>query len=224
MLCPRCTPLQSWGSICDCHPPRSLPPSLALCLPTHSDAQAAFLTSPGAPGSSRLGLPHSGPLSPAPWASRQLQVRPLPTKATYLGLPFALAGAARVLIGGPLCGLWEEHTDITWLCHSQPGPAVARLEKTERWETASHGLQGKVPLTTSLRAQQGCQTSLPGDILSAQHPPHLLGSRRPGVTTPSSPIVPIWLWAGASPALPPPGQLGRCEWPRRTLSPTPGPE
>lgn len=26
----------------------------------------------------------------------------------YLSLPFALAGAARVLTGGPLCSLWKE--------------------------------------------------------------------------------------------------------------------
>lgn len=105
--------------------------------------------------------PHSHPLCPPPWASCQLQARPLPTKATYLGLPFALAGAARVLIGGPLCGLWEEHTDITQPCHSQPGQAVAGLEETESWEMASHSLQGKVPLTTSLQASRAARPPYP---------------------------------------------------------------
>ena len=57
MLCPRCAPLQSGGSICDCPPPPPLSSRPAVCLTTHSDAQAAFLTTPGAPGSFRLGLP-----------------------------------------------------------------------------------------------------------------------------------------------------------------------
>lgn len=35
------------------------------------------------------------------------------------------------------------------------------LERTESWERASHGLQGKVPLTTSTWTRQGCQTPYP---------------------------------------------------------------
>lgn len=91
-----------------------------------------ILTCTGGPGSSRLGL-CEGSLMPTPCPTilqtkslllAPSQAGPQTTKSTYLGLPFALAGAACVLVGGPLCGLWEEHTDITWLCHSPSGQAA----------------------------------------------------------------------------------------------------
>lgn len=40
-------------------------------------------------------------------------------------------------------------------------------------------------------ASRAARTSLPRDILLAQHPLYLLGSRKPGVTTPLSPIIPM---------------------------------
>lgn len=139
---------------------------------------AASSPAPGAPSSSRLGLSCRWPRactlhlppSPQPQASCPLQARALTTMATYLRLPLALAGAARVLVGGPLCGLWEEHTDITRLCHSQPEQAAAGAGETGSWERASHSLQGKVPFKTSTWAQQGCQTSLSRDMCSSPTP------------------------------------------------------
>lgn len=107
----------------------SLPGRLSTSLPTQM-LGAASSPAPGGPCSLAAPLiqaassPHGAPPSQKPQAS--YPPGPWTTKATYLSLPFALAGAACVLVGGPLCGLWEEHTDITRLCHSLLGQAAAR--------------------------------------------------------------------------------------------------
>lgn len=83
-------------------------------------------------------------------------------KATYLSLSFALAGAACILVGGPLCGLWDEHTDITQLCHSSPGQAAAGVcSGQEAGKGSGTACRVSVPLTTSTWTQRTARSPYP---------------------------------------------------------------
>lgn len=154
--------------------PPPLPPRPALCLTAHSDAQVTsdytrspWLIQAGSP-MQVASCPHSHPLGLPSWASCQLsQARPLPTKATYLGLPFALSRDVYV------CPHWSsplwpvgEHTDITQPCHSQPGQRWPGWRRQRALYWPAMALVGKVPLTTSLWASRAARPP---------HPEHPLG-------------------------------------------------
>lgn len=145
-------------------PHTSLPGQAAASLPTQMTRAGA---SPAAvpPCSSGPGLSHRQPrahlvtLHPhnhTPPASSK--PGPGATRATYLSLPFALAGATRILTGGPLCGLWGEHTDVTWLWHSWPGQAAVRVGSgPEAGKGSMTACRVRVSLTTSTWTQRAAR-------------------------------------------------------------------
>ena len=165
-LCPSCTLLSSGGS-------RGLPYLLGR-LSAHCPCRCSGLSltctvAPAHPvwAQSRRLCAYSVPDHPRnhkPPAGSQ--PGPQTTKATYLSLPFALAGAERVLVGGPLGGLWEEHTDITQLCYSPPGQAAVgvwrgqeagkeRVRDSQQGQSSSHYIHVDLG---------NCQISLPRDL------------------------------------------------------------
>lgn len=101
------------------------------------------------------------------------------TKATYLSLPFALAGAARVLIGGPLGGLWEEHTDITQLCYSLPGQAaVGGWRGQEAGKGLGTACRVRVPFATPMWTWRTAKSPYPETFMEWTSPqPHALPTR-----------------------------------------------
>lgn len=160
--------LHRGGSICDCP---LLPGQLSASPPTQM--LRLPLTTPGAPGSSRLpslacsGLvPTQSPSGSPSWAFLPALARPLPTKATYLGLPLPWQELQSSLEAHSVA--WSDtqtsHSHVTTARAGRPG---WRRQRAGRWPWPAVGVRF---LSQHPCGQQGCQTSLPRDILLAQHP------------------------------------------------------
>ena len=180
-----------------------------------SPAQGA----PAHPGQASLAgdlSPHSAAPSPQPQASFQLQVGPLDRRdhVPQSSLCFGRSGA---------CPHWrptlwpgggtQEHTDITWLCHSLPLAARAGSSQCREWTGSCEGglvCRVRAPLTTSSWTWEGSQSPYPEVFHrwapSAQHPTACLCQRRPGGTASESFVIPTQLC--------PRSQPGSWKWPK----------